>query len=405
MLKEKLLNQNAQGALRDILVLDFTRWISGPYCSNMLSDMGATVIKIESLRGDQGRDKVGGNMVPFHTWNHGKKSLAMDLGTEKGREIIYRLVEEADIFLENLRPGMADQLGVGYEKLFGINPGIVYCSINGFGNSPSAYADKGALDPVMQGYGGVMSVTGFPDGPPVRVGTPIADQNGACYGYAALMTALYYRVKKGIGQHVSVALIDTMVFSLSTRFSEFVAGIIPQRMGNAHAYQVAFGAFPTADGWINVATVSQEHWRLLCSTLRADYLMTDPRYASHELRRSNRNTLTMELEKIFRAKTSKDWLEILTSAGVVCGPIWNIKELIESDLVKDHGFVVDVYHPVEGRYPVLQAPFKFSVTPGKVQGPAPLLGEHTREILISIGYRDNEIQNMIENHVIEISKI
>lgn len=402
MFKEKLLNKEAQGPLNGLLVLDFTRWVSGPYCANMLSDMGATVIKIESLRGDQARHQIGGNVAAFRIYNHGKKSLSIDMQSEKCMEIIYKLTREADVVFENYRPGVAKQMGIGYEKLAGINPGIVYCSITAFGDTPPEYANRAGVDPVLQGMGGIMSVTGEPGGPPVLVGIPVADLNGAAYSYGALMTALYYKAKSGIGQHVSVAIIDTMVFSLSTRFAEFVGlGRIPKPMGNAHSQVVPFQTFQTSDGWITVAAVTEDQWRQLCLALGEGRLLEDPRYASAKLRLQNRDSLIRELGDCFKSKTSSDWLDILMSAGVMCGPIWNVKELIESNLVADHGFVVNISHPSEGRYPVLQTPFKFSKTSGAVQGPTPLLGEHTRAILSGIGYSNEDIKLLQQNGVVK----
>lgn len=403
-LKEKLLNTEAQGPLKDILVLDFTRWVSGPYCTNMLSDMGATVIKVESLRGDQARGQIGGNEAAFRTYNHGKKSLAVNLQIAEGKDIVYRLAAEADVAVENYRPGVADELGIGYQKLSSLNPGIVYCSITAFGTSPAEYAHRAGVDPIIQGMGGVMSVTGEPGGPPMRVGVPIADMNGACYGYAALVTALYHRSVTGLGQHVSVAIIDTMVFILSTRFAELVGlGRIPQPMGNAHSHIVPFQAFQTSDGWITVATVTEEQWQQLCVVLGAEHLAEDHRYASAKLRLENRDSLAAELDDYFQARSSKEWLDVLMPAGVMCGPIWNVKELVESDLASDHGFIPKVSHPVEGEYPVLQTPFNFSKTPGKVQGPAPLLGEHTYEILSTMGFSDDEIRGLQERKVVRMA--
>lgn len=404
--KEKLLNHNSKGALRGILVIDFSRWVAGPYCTNMLSDMGATVIKVESLGGDQARKQVGGNLAAFHTYNHGKKSLAIDFQDARGKEVLYCLSREADIAVENYRPGMAEEMGIGYDDLSKINPAIIYCSINAFGSSPPEYANRAGVDMLVQSMGGIMSVTGMPGGPPVPAGIPIADQNGGIYGYAAIMTALYHRATTGIGQYVSVALIDTMVFSLSTRFAELIGfGKIPQRLGNAHSQIVPFQAFQTADGWVTVAALTEEQWKKVCEGLGAEELRRDPRYSSAKLRLENRESLTDRLKEYFKKRSAKEWLDIFLKADVMCAPLWNIQELISSDLILDHGFIPTVNHPIEGTYPVLQTPFNFSKTPGEVQGPAPLLGENTHEILTAIGYGKNKIKELLDGKVIKVANL
>jgi crotonobetainyl-CoA:carnitine CoA-transferase CaiB-like acyl-CoA transferase len=299
---------------------------------------------------------------------------------------------------------MAEKMRIGYEDISKINPGIIYCSISAFGTSPARYADRAAVDMIVQSMGGIMSVTGMPDGPPVPAGLPIADLNGGIYGYAAIMTALYYKAITGIGQRVSVTLIDTMVFSLSTRFAELVGlNKVPQRLGNAHSQIVPFQTFKTADGWVTVAAITEEQWKKICKVLGAEELPKDPRYASPKLRLENRESLTAKLNYYFQKKPAKEWLDIFVEADVMCGPLWNIKDLISSDLVSDHGFVTTVNHPIEGTYPVLQTPFNFSKTPGEVQGPAPLLGENSQEILSAIGYDENNIKNLVDNNVIKVA--
>lgn len=364
--------------------------------------MGATIIKVESMEGDHTRNQIGGNAAAFSIYNHGKKSLAINMGHVQGKKILYMLIKEADVVLENYRPGVADEIGIGYEDLAGINPNLVYCSIDAFGTTPESYAKKAGVDPLIQGMGGIMSVTGIPDGPPMLVGLPIADLNGAIYGYAALVTALYHRLVTGQGQKVSVSLIDTMVFSFSTRFAELKGlGRIPKAMGNAHSQVVPFQAVQTANGWITIAAITEEQWRRLCSALGASHLAEDPRYVSAKLRFTNREPLTADLNNYFRQKTSEEWIELLDSHNVMCGPIWNIQQVVTSDIVQNHGFIQTVSHPVDGTYEVLQAPFSFSRTPGKVQGPAPALGEDTELIMEALGFAQDVIKQLADEGIIK----
>ncbi len=391
MLKEQLLNEAAEGPMRGVLVLDCSQYLTGPYATTMLSDMGATIIKVEPIKGDLSREM--GDSI-FKAYNHGKKGIAIDLKTDEGREIIYQLARVSDVMIENYRPGKAKEIGIDYPTIAKLNPAIVYCSISAFGDTPG-WAHRRGMDPIAQGIGGVMSITGEPDRPPMLVGVPIADVGTGFLAYGAILSGLYRKALTGMGQEVSVNMIDVLVFLLSTRFGRMVeTGETPQRMGNAHAQLVPYQAFSTKDGWITVGAPNQKQWIELCKFLGVPELANDPRFENNPKRVQNRKALTELLNEIFKTKTSKEWLEFLEEKDVLCGPIWNVKELIESELVKDHGFVQEVDHPIEGRYPVLVTPFKFSSTPGKVQSPANLLGEHTLEVLKTLGYSEDRIKEL-----------
>ncbi len=399
MTKEELLNKDARGPLKDVLVLDCSQFLTGPYATTMLSDMGATIIKVEPLKGDLSREM--GDSI-FRAYNHGKKAIAVDLTTGEGQEIIYGLAKVSDVMLQNYRPGKAAKMKIDYRTISTINPAIVYLSISAFGETPG-YAHRRGMDPIAQGMGGVMSMTGEPDGPPLLAGIPVADVGTAFLAYAAMVTGLYQKAATGLGQEISLNMIDVLVFFLSTRFGRFVeTGEIPQRLGNAHAQLVPYQAFPTRDGWITVGAPTNKQWKELCHVLGTPALADDPKYDTNPKRIQNRKELTHLLNEIFKKKPSREWLDILEKNDVLCGPIWNVKELLESDLVKDHGFIRAVEHPQEGQYPVLMTPFQFSKTPGQVQSPANLIGEFTYEVLKKMGYTETSIQDLAAKKVIRV---
>jgi succinate--hydroxymethylglutarate CoA-transferase len=397
MTKEQLLNENAQGPLKGVLILDCSQYLTGPYATTMPSDMGATVIKVEPITGDQSRE-MGEEY--FRIYNHGKKGIAVNLTKDEGQEIIYRMAKVSDVMLQNYRPGKAEKMKIDYATISKINPAIVYCSLSAFGNTPG-YAQRRGMDPIGQGMGGVMSLTGEPDGPPLLAGIPVADVGTAFLAYSAIVSGLYRKAISGVGQEISLTMIDVLVFFLSTRFALWLrTKEIPKRFGSAHPAIVPYQAFPTRDGWITVGTPTQKQWIELCQVLGVPDMAKDSRFENNAKRLQNRKVLTDMLNDIFRRKSSEEWLEILEMNDVLCGPIWNVKEVIGSDLVRDHGFVQEVEHPIEGRYPVLATPFKFSATPGKIQFPSNLLGEYTAEVLKILGYSEGTIRDLENKKII-----
>lgn len=396
------------GPLSGIKVIEIAHWLVAPYCANILADLGAEVIKIEPPQGDQVR-KAGGHFKDgesylFAAYNHGKRSLSVNLKEADGVRIVHQLARDADVIIENYRPGTCDKLGVGYEQIRRINPRIVYCSISAFGDTP-AYVRRPGMDPIVQGMGAVMSLTGKEDGEPMLVGVPIADNSTAFMAFGAICAALVDRERSGIGQHIRLNLIDTMVFNLSTRFAQYVAtGESPRPYGNQHAEVVPYQAFPTRDGWLMAGAQSDDAWRTFCGAIGCPELADEERYRTNQLRLQHREELTARLNAVFAAKTTDEWCRILEAHGVLHGPVWNVEQLVTSDLIQDHGLIEEVDHPVFGQLPVIRAPIWYSEREVKVRSSPPLLGQHTRDILLELGYSEDEITDLTERGVVRESR-
>jgi len=392
------------GPLSGIKVIEIAHWLVAPYCANILADLGAEVIKVEPPQGDQVRRSGGhfkdGESYLFAAYNHGKRSIAVNLKTEEGVRIVHALARDADVIIENYRPGTCDKLGIGYEHIRRINPRIVYCSISAFGDTP-AYARRPGMDPIVQGMGAVMSLTGTENGEPMLVGVPVADISTAYLAFGAICAALVDRERTGIGQHVRLNLIDTMVFNLSTRFAQYVAtGQSPRPFGNQHAEVVPYQAFPTLDGWLMAGAQSDDAWRTFCEAIGCPELADHERYRTNQLRLKHREELTARLNAIFSTKTTDEWCRILEAHEVLHGPIWNVEQLVTSDLIKDHGLIVEVEHPVFGRLPVIRTPISYSEREVMVKGSPPLLGQHTREILRELGYTNDAVNYLVRRGIV-----
>ncbi|REK55968.1 MAG: acyl-CoA hydratase [Thermobacillus sp.] len=396
------------GPLSGIKVIEIAHWLVAPYCANMLADLGADVIKIEPPQGDQVR-KAGshfkdGESYLFAAYNHGKRSIAVNLKEPEGVRIVHRLAREADVIIENYRPGTCDKLGVGYEQIRAINPRIVYCSISAFGDTP-AYVKRPGMDPIVQGMGAVMSLTGRLDGEPMLVGVPVADISTAYMAFGAICAALVDRERTGAGQHIRLNLIDTMVFNLSTRFAQYVAtGQSPKPHGNQHAEVVPYQAFPTHDGWLMAGAQSDEAWRTFCEAIGCPELADHERFRTNRLRLEYREELTERLNAIFSTRTTDEWCRIFEARGVLHGPVWNVEQLVTSDLIQDHGLIEEVEHPVFGRLPVIRTPIRYSEREVKVRSSPPLLGQHTREILLELGYSDGDVAELAERGIVRESR-
>lgn len=398
------------GPLTKIKVIEIAHWLVAPYCTNMLSDLGAEVIKIEPPSGDQVRNSgsyfKNGESYLFAAYNHGKRSIVIDLKTPKGKRIALELCKEADVIIENYRPGTCDKLGVGYETVRKVNPRVVYCSISAFGDTPG-YRHRPGMDPIVQGMGAVMSLTGEGDAEnkPMLVGVPIADNSTAFMAFGAICAALYDRERTGVGQRVELNLIDTCVFNLSTRFGQYIAtDQSPAPMGNQHAEVMPYQAFPTKDGWMMAGAQSDEAWQVFCRALGKEDLTEQADYRTSQSRLVNREVLSTLLNDVFRTKTTAEWEQVLSKHGVLHGPIWNVEQLLKSDLIKDHRLIVEVDHPTFGQLPVIRTPIRYSERQVKVQGPPPVLGEHTKEVLEQIGYTADEINVLLRNNIVRASE-
>lgn len=388
------------GPLTGYKVVEIAHWLVAPYCTNMLSDLGAEVIKIEPITGDQVRNSGNhfkdGESYLFAAYNHGKKSIALNLKNEEGLKIARELCREADIIVENYRPGTCDRLGIGYETVAKENKKVIYCSISAFGET-EGYMNRPGMDPIIQGMGAAMSLTGQTgDGQqPMLVGIPVADVSTAYLAFGAICAALVDRERSGNGQHVKLNLIDSMVFNLSTRFGQFIAtGQSPKPLGNQHAEVVPYQAFPTANGWIMAGAQSEAAWKGFCEAINYDELIHHEHYCNNSLRLQNRESLTKLLNERLQQKTTEQWEEIFLKQGVLHGPIWDVKQLLESKLVADHGLITEVEHEIFKRLPVLRTPISFSEREVKVKSGPPLLGENTSEILQRLGYSEEQIDKL-----------
>ncbi|MDQ6673231.1 MAG: CoA transferase [Chloroflexota bacterium] len=381
------------GPLAGIRVLDCTLALAGPYCGLVLADLGADVIKIETpdpkARAEGGLAAYRGESGHFLIANRNKRGLTLDLKQDSARDILYRLVGTADAFVQNYRPGVMKRLGCDWETLRTINPGLVYCSISGFGEG-SPYADFAGFDLIAQGMSGLMSVTGDPNGgEPVKVGTPVCDMGAGMYGALGIVSALLHRKTSGVGQHVESTLLDTPISWLTWRAAEYWGtGEIPEPQGSGRA---AYRAFKCADErWINIGP-SNRLWPVACRTLNVPELIDDPRFATSTLRVHNHRELSRLLQAEFLKRPSVEWIEMFQAAGIPVGPIKNVAEILEDPHVKAREMVVEVDHPVIGRMKTLGVPIKLSETPGAVTRAAPTLGQHSDEILCEIGYSSAQI--------------
>jgi len=392
------------GPLHGVKVIEIAHWLVAPYCGNMLSDLGAEVIKIEPLTGDQVRSSGSyfkdGESYLFAAYNHGKQSISIDLKDPEGLKIAAELCSQADVVLENYRPGACDRLGIGYDRLKESNPRLIYCSISAFGDTPE-YVHRPGMDPIVQGMGAAMSVTGEPGGKPMLLGIPVADNSTAYIAFGAISAALFDRERTGKGQRIQLNLIDTMVFNLSTRFGQYIAsGRAPGPMGNQHAEVVPYQAFPTSNGWLMAGAQTDPAWVVFCQAIGRPDLSHHLDYRTRSLRLKNRETLTELLNSEFIRKSTEDWCTILSEHNVLHGPIWNVSDLVGSDLIRDHGIIEQVEHHVFGSVPVIRTPIAYSESRVEVQGPPPTLGEHTKEILLRLGRNEDEIAELMARKIV-----
>ncbi|MBI3328424.1 MAG: CoA transferase [Nitrospinae bacterium] len=383
--------------LDGILVIDLTRVLAGPYCTMELADMGATVIKVEIPgTGDDtrayGPPFLNGESTYFLSVNRNKKSLTLNLKHEQGKEILRQLIRKGDVLVENFRPGTLESLGFGYEATRTLNPQLIYCSISGFGQT-GPYAQRPGYDLVVQGEGGVMSLTGEPDGPPMKVGNSFADITAGMNAFAGILLALLTRERTGEGQCVDVSLLDCQVAMLTYQAGiYFATGKSPQRMGNQHPSITPYETFECRDGYINIAPGNQGLWEKFCKLIGLEHLLADERFSTMKRRIENRAALTPVIAAAVRTRTRREWFELLDREGIPCGLIKNIAEVCSDPQVLARDMVVALQHPAAGPIHVNGIPIKLSGTPGEVKEPPPLLGQHTEEVLADIlGYTASQI--------------
>ncbi len=383
--------------LSNVRVLDLTRFAAGPTCTLLLADMGAEVIKIESPeRGDEVRYQgtiINGESWYFVQLNRNKRSLTLDLKSDEGKEIFFRLARESDVVVENFRPSVMRKLGLHYEVLRELNPAIIYCGISGFGKD-GPYHLRPAFDFIAQGISGFMSITGFPDREPVRTGIPIADSVAGIYGAYGILVALMARQRTGKGQEVQTSLVEGLISVLIFQADRYFGrGEVPPREGNDHPMVSPYGTFKALDGYINIGPSGDPMWERLAHALGLDELLDDPRFCTNDLRRQNRKEINKIIDDITSKRTMSDWIEYLNKEGVPCGPIYNLEQTFNDPQVKHQDMVIDVKQP-SGKVKTLGFPVNMSDTPAKIRRPAPQMGENTEEIMSALGYSTKKINEL-----------
>ena len=388
-----------------IKIIDITHVLAGPFAAYQMALLGADVIKVEHPTDyDQSRDTGGDRALNqqkmgtgFLTQASNKRAITLNLKHEKGREILKKLVKDADVVTENYRKGTLEKLGVGYDVLSAINPGIIYCAVSGYGRT-GPNADMGGFDLIAQGFAGLMSVTGEPGRPPVKPGVPIADINAGLLAAMGVIAAYAHKLKTGEGQIVDTSLMEAALQQTYWHAAiYFATGRSSEPMGSAHVLTAPYQAFHAKDGWINIGGANQNNWERMCEALGHPEWKADPRFLTNDDRMKNLPALVDVMNAVLVTKTRAEWQEKLDAVGVPAGPVNSIGEAVTHPQVLARDMVVEVEHPQVGRYKTIGCPIHLSATPSSVAGPAPLLGEHTREILKQVGYSDGDIDEMVQS--------
>jgi crotonobetainyl-CoA:carnitine CoA-transferase CaiB-like acyl-CoA transferase len=396
-------------ALGDITVLDLSHALAGPFASTMLGDYGAEVIKIEAPRGGDmarswGPPFYGDESAYFVNLNRNKRSVALDLKQAAGRELFFRLLDKADVVIENLRVGTVQKLGIDYARCRERNPRVVYCSISGFGQD-GPYRDRAALDLVVQAESGMISVTGPEAGGGVRCGISIADITAGMFAAFGIVTAIHARRSSGDGQFIDMSMLEGQLSILSGVIGTYIAdGEVPGPMGTAYKALLPYQTFRTRTRDVAIGVGSDRLWRIFCEAIGLPELAGDARFATNALRAANRRALVDALQAAFLTKSYEEWESILIEAGVPVGAINSIADVVEHPQARARGALVDTDHPTAGRVRVVAPPVRLSETPGTLRRPAPRLGEHTKEVLSGIGVGAEEISRLEAEGVIACAK-
>jgi len=392
-----------------LTLLDLSQIISGPVCSMILADLGLNVIKIEPPIGDAARIMgdtfLNGQSDYILSLNRNKRSIVIDLKNPSGRELFYGLARKSDIILENFRPGTVKSLGIDYETVANIKPDIIYCSISGFGQS-GPYKDRPAMDTIIQAMGGIMGITGDPRTGPQKVGSPIADFITSLIATIGILWALHIRTKTGLGQKVEISMLNSILFSIIPREAYFfMTGKNLPLTGNRH-YQIApSNTYRTRDGgFLMLIAHTQKHWENLCKCIKRTDLLDDTRFKTNSDRLKNCHELDGLLNETFSEKNQTEWVEFLSSKGVMVAPIYTFEQLFQDPQVLHYKMIHDLIHPVAGKIRVLKTPIEFSKTEVEFRTPPPLLGEHTREILLELGYGEEEIDLLLKKGAVSQGK-
>ena len=394
------------GPLAGMKVLEMAQIMAGPTCGMMLADMGADVVKVEKLPGgDDSRSYreplVNGVSAPFMILNRNKRGIALNLKAPQGREILTSMVKQSDVLIENYRKGTLEKLGVGYDVLSAANPGLIYCAISGYGRS-GPYADKGGFDLIAQGFAGLMSVTGEPGGPPVKTGNSVADMNAGILAVAGITAAYVHKLKTGQGQIVETSLMEAALQQTYWHAATYFAtGESPGPTGSAHLLSAPYQAFPARDGYVNIGGANQANWERVATVLGHPEWRDDPRFLTNTARMQNLPALTEAMSAILKQRDKADWIAAFDAAGVPAGPVHTVGEALTHPQTLARNMVVDLVHPQAGATRAIGCPIQFSATPTQVTRPAPLLGEHSRELLREYGYDDQQIDGFAADGVIE----
>ena len=393
-------NQSLEG----ITVIDCSQILAGPFCSMLLADHGARVIKVEKPNGGDdvrgwGPPFVGDDSSAFVQLNRNKESISLDIKEEEGKKILKKLIKKADVLIENSRVGTMEKLGFGYEDVKKINSKIIYCSITGFGTD-GPYAKRGGFDLIAQGMSGLMSITGHPDSPPAKVGVPIADLNTGMFAMQGILSAYIHRLKNNEGQNLEVSLLESaLAYTMYESSIFFTTGRISSPDGSAHRLTAPYQAFKTKDGYINIGAANQSNWERLLTVLNLENLKDDPEFIDSKSRQINRKKLENILEVIFITKSSKEWIGILIKNSIPSGPIYNMKEVWDDEQVKSRNMDVRIDHPKQKNSRNIGVAVKLGRTPGKIKSPAPLYGEHSKKILKELGYSEEKISDFVKKNI------
>lgn len=393
------------GPLEGVKVLDLTRVLAGPYCTMLLCDMGAEVIKIE--RPNVGEDSryfspfKNGESGYYIFLNRGKKSLTLNLKKPEGVEIFKKLTAKADVIVENFKPGTLEKLGIGYDMVREINPRIIMASISGFGQT-GPYAQRPAYDIVAQAMGGIMSITGSPDGPPMRVGSSLGDMSAGVLAAFGILVALFWREKSGVGQHVDVSMMDSIFAFLESNVVRYTfEGIVPTRIGSRHPISAPFDVYRAKDGWVVIAVANEALFERFCQAIGRPELVKDDRFSSDPNRVAHESELKSIIEAWSKNYTVQEVVDKLLRYSIPSSPILGIDEVCHHPQIEARNMLVELDHPVAGKVKIPGQPVKLSMSPGRPRGPSPLLGQHTTEILVQyLGYTEEQIHELKEKEIL-----
>ena len=378
--------------LQGVRVLDLSRVLAGPYCTMVLGDLGADVIKVEPPEGDEtrgwGPPFAEGESAYYLCVNRNKRGIVINLKTDEGKKILRDLALQSDVLVENFRPGTLKKFGLDFETLHELNPKLIYCSITGFGQTGSM-KDKPGYDFMIQALGGLMSITGEPDGEPMKTGVAVVDLFAGQNAIIAILAALQARTLTGRGQQLDIALFDSQLGWLANVASNYlISGKLPKRHGNAHANIVPYQSFQASDGWFAIAVGNDRQFARLCDLIGKPGFAEDEKFATNSARVQNRAELIPLLIDIFKAASVSDWLTKLDEAEIPCGPIQNFEQVFSMPVVGEREMLVKMEHPTIGKLPLVGSPLKMSETPVEFRLPPPLMGEHTEEVLRELGWGD-----------------